>query len=376
MLLFWSAPERGKSRTGKAVAYCSYRGLHIVDLREANLFRYSQDFHSTLFIDMMDLWKKAERNQSQDILLLRYEKGAKVARVLYPEKGPFKDMVYFDVYGPTVMATNEPVHHILDTRCLPVSMPNKPKDYENPTPEKLMEIRERLTAWRARVMNKPLPNIETIPGISGRLWDISRPLFQVCQMVCPSYWELLKMAILEIAGERIEEKRETIEGQIVGVIKDLSPEIVPDWNIQIQDIVDRMNEKRPEGHKLTPRYVGQKIKALSLRKRRINTGYQVELTKSALHTLLTQFGFEYSINDTPSETFTTFINTHKSKKSESYGVNVGVNVSECSPECSPGESKGNQEVVNVVNVSEHSTEGNENKKEGLFQVMDDGQLTY
>lgn len=380
MLLFWSAPERGKSRTGKAVIYCSYRGIHIVDLREANLFRYSQDFHSTLFIDMMDLWKKAERNQSEDILLLRYERGAKVARVLYPEKGAFKDMVYFDVYGPTVMATNEPVHHILDTRCLPISMPNKPKDYENPTPEKLMEIRERLTAWRAKVMNKPMPMVETIPGINGRLWDISRSLFQVCQMVCPSYWEMLKMAILEIAGERIEDKRETIEGQIVGVIKDLSPEIVPVWNIQIQDIVERMNEKRPEGHKLTARYVGQKIKALSLRKRRTNTGYQVELTRFTLHTLLTQFGFEYPINDTPSEMFTTFTDTQNQMKSESCGVNVGVNISECSPEpspeCSPIKSIENQEVVNMVNVGERSTEGKENKTGSLFQVLPDGQEIY
>jgi hypothetical protein len=119
-------------------------------MREANLFRYSQNFHATLFIDLMDLWKKAERNQSEDILLLRFERGAVVGRVLYPEKGAFKDMVYFDVYGPTVMATNEPVHHILDTRCLPVSMPNKPENYENPTPEKLM---------RARVMGQHLPKL-------------------------------------------------------------------------------------------------------------------------------------------------------------------------------------------------------------------------
>ena len=376
MLLFWSAPERGKSRTGKAVSYCSYRGIHIVDLREANLFRFSQDFHATLFIDMMDLWKKAERSQSQDILLLRFEKGAKVPRVLYPEKGSFKDMVYFNVYGPTVMATNEPVHHILDTRCLPVSMPNKPRNYEDPTPEKLIEVRERLTAWRARVMNKPLPMVETIPGINGRLWDISRPLFQVSQMVCPSYLETLKMAVLEIAGERIEEKSETIEGQIVGVIKDLSPESAKDWNIQIQHIVDRMNDKRAEGHKLTARYVGQKIKALSLKKRRTNAGYQVELTRSAFNTLLTQFGFEYSTQDTPSETFTTFTDTHSQTNSQGFGVNVGVHVSDCSPECSPVKNKENQEVVNIVNVSERSIEGRENKTKNLFTVLPDGQFIY
>jgi hypothetical protein len=102
-------------------------------MREANLFRYSENLRSALFFDMMNLWKTAERNQTTNIFLLRYEKGAKVARVLYPEKGPFKDTEYYDVYGPTIMATNEPVHHILDTRCLAISMPNKPGDYANPT---------------------------------------------------------------------------------------------------------------------------------------------------------------------------------------------------------------------------------------------------
>src|SRR3990172_9879953 len=44
MILFYAVPERGKSRTGKAAIYISFRGIHVVDLREANLFRYSQDF--------------------------------------------------------------------------------------------------------------------------------------------------------------------------------------------------------------------------------------------------------------------------------------------------------------------------------------------
>jgi len=71
MLLFWAVPERGKSRTGKAIIYVVFRGVHLVDLREANLFRYSEDLKATLFLDIMDLWKKAERNRAEDILLLR-----------------------------------------------------------------------------------------------------------------------------------------------------------------------------------------------------------------------------------------------------------------------------------------------------------------
>src|SRR4030067_2586284 len=116
MILFYAVPERGKTRTGKAAIYIAYRGVHCVDLREANLFRFAQDLRATLFIDIMDLWKKAEKNGSEDILLLRCEKGAKATRVIYPEKGAFRDTVYDSVSGPTFIATNQPVHKILDTR--------------------------------------------------------------------------------------------------------------------------------------------------------------------------------------------------------------------------------------------------------------------
>jgi hypothetical protein len=380
MLLFWSAPERGKSRSGKAVAYCSFRGIHIVDMREANLFRYSQNFHATLFIDMMDLWKKAERNQSEDVLLLRFERGAVVGRVLYPEKGAFKDMVYFDVYGPTVMASNEPVHHILDTRCLPISMQNRPRNYENPTPEKLRDIRERLTAWRAKVMGHHLPEVEVVPNIDGRLWDISKPLFQVCKMVCPSNEGMLRSAILEMAGQRVEEKQESMEGQIIGILKDLSPDgLLSEWSISLDDIQTRMNEKRPEGHKLTSRYIGQKIKSIGLKKRRTNAGYQVEVVQSAFDILLSQFGFANISDSTPPETFTTLTDAHRSTDSEGYGVNVGVNVQgdihnvhQTFTEEKADISKGCEHSE----LGEHSPENTDNKINNLFEVMDDGQFTY
>ena len=125
MILFYAVPERGKTRTGKAVIYIAYRGVHCVDLREANLFRFAQDLKATLFIDIMDLWKKAERNGSEDILLLRYERGAKATRVIYPEKGAFKDTVYYDIYGPTFIATNQAIHKILNSRSIPITMPNR-----------------------------------------------------------------------------------------------------------------------------------------------------------------------------------------------------------------------------------------------------------
>lgn len=292
MILFYAVPERGKSRTGKAVSYLSYRGVHVVDLREANLFRFAQNLKATLFFDLMDLWKKAEKNGAEDILLLRYEKGAKATRVIYPEKGAFKDTVYYDVYGPTIIATNEPLHKILDSRGINITMPNKPGNYENPTPEKASDIKARLTAWRARVMNRPLPVIEPIEGISGRLWDISRPMFQVCKMVYPEGFNDLVIALKEVAGQRIEDKKASIEGQIVGILYELSSEGLPEWTVKTSEIISKLNENRQESHKLTSQYLGRKLKAIGLNTRKLHGYSEVKLNLSDFNILLTQHGLE------------------------------------------------------------------------------------
>lgn len=291
MLLFFAVPERGKSRTGKSITYISYRGIHVVDLREANLFRFSQNLQATIFFDLMDLWKKAEKNGAEDILLLRYEKGAQASRVIYPEKGAFNDMVFYDVYGSTLIATNETVHKILGTRCIDITMPNKPGDYENPTPEKAQELKERLTAWRARVMDCSLPEIELIKGIDGRLWDISKPLLQVCKLINPGVYEDLKSSLLNVASRRTEDKKDTFEGQILTVINKFSPKNTPSWTIKTSEIVNELNKDKIE-RKFTSQYVGKKLKAMGIHTRHIHGISELVLSASDFNTLLTQYGVD------------------------------------------------------------------------------------
>lgn len=292
MIYFYAVPERGKSRTGKSIVYVSYRGIHTIELREANLFRFSQNLKATIFFDLMDLWKKAEKNGAEDILLLRYEKGAQVSRVIYPEKGAFKDTVYYDIYGPTLIATNEPVHKILESRCISITMPNRPGNYENPTPEKAQELKGRLTAWRAREMNRPLPEINTIEGLGGRLWDISKSLLQICKLVYPQGFDELKGALLEVAGTRIEDKKQSIEGKIIAILHTLSPKEDSEWVIKTSDIIAELNRNKSDTQKLTPQYVGKKLKAMGIRTRHVHGMSECVLKISEFNTLLSQYGIE------------------------------------------------------------------------------------
>lgn len=292
MLLFFAVPERGKSRTGKSMAYVSYRGIHLVELREANLFRYSQDMRATLFFDIMNLWKKAEKTGTEDILLLRCEKGAIAARVLFPEKGAFEDTRHYEIFGSTILATNEAVHKILDTRCIPITMPNRPGNYENPVPKMGQEMKERLTAWRAGVIDNPLPEMQSVEGINGRLWDISKSMFQVCKLVYPEGLTTLKNALLAVAAQKKEDKKVGIEGQIIEAIDKLSSDkkTLPEWEVPHSKLLELLNDNRPEQHQLTPQYLGRKLKAIGINTRKVQGYSEIQLNKLEFNTLLVQYG--------------------------------------------------------------------------------------
>lgn len=292
-LLFYAVPERGKSRTGKSVSYVAFRGEHLIELREPIIFRATEYMHGTLFFDLLDVSKKAEQSRSEDILLLRAEKGVKCKRITNPDLGPFLDTTHYDIYGPTIIATNEPLHKILDTRCLPIIMPNRPGNYENPRPEFGLELKERLTAWRARHLTTRFINLQPIPGISGRLWDISKPLFMIATILKKQTVTLLA-AVKAIAGEKSESRQETPEGRLVRIIQELTEDngfdLRDEWSLSVSNIRGKFNEGRSEGHLASAQWIGLRLKSMSIRNRHVNGYSEIVLTQQEYRTLLDQYG--------------------------------------------------------------------------------------
>lgn len=293
-ILFNAVPERGKSRTGKSVIYVAFRGIHLVELREATIFRYSQYLHGTLFFDLMDISKKAERGNSDDILLLRAEKGAKCCRIQNPDDGPFNDMVYFDIYGPTIISSNETLHHILETRCLPITMPNRPGNYENPRPELALELKERLTAWRTKHLFTTFADMEPIEGISGRLWDIAKPMLFVNSLL-PVDSRILTESILAIAGEKEESRKNTVEGRLVAIIKDITSEFAlhrfVEWSIKVSDIRARYNQGKPENRHASSPWIGKRLKSMSFHNRIVHGYSEIRITADEYAMILKQYRY-------------------------------------------------------------------------------------
>lgn len=272
-LWFYAVPERGKSRTGKAMIYLAWRGVHVESLRDAYIVRMAHNFGASLFFDCMDLWRKAEKQGTEDVLLLRFEKGARVPRVLYPERGPFKDTVYFKMFGPSLIATNKEVNQILSTRAVQINMPSSRRRFDKDIrPQDALELKARLTAFRARHMFSSLPDAKK--PTNGRLGDIMRPLLQIVKLVCPEEEESFKGLLSEIQASRMLEKSGGWEAKIIGSIVGLVDQVesgLPPLLPQ-KTILESYNEDVRENYQLSSQGLGHRLKALGFESKKMGDG--------------------------------------------------------------------------------------------------------
>lgn len=266
-----AVPERGKSRMGKALTYLSYRGAVVETLRESNIIRLATDCRASIFFDTMGFWRKVERNQSEDVVLGRYEKGGVVPRVLWPERGPFKDTRHYAIFGPTILATNEALHNILETRAVIINMPETSRAFtQNVAPELALPLKERLTAFRAYYLNKTLPEVPK-PSQS-RLGDILQPLYQIVRLVRGKEGDLAFLEFVSrVEEDRRMERSDTLEAQVVRTIVALESE-VERGILPVKLITNTLNATRPEKKQLTPQRVGRLLNSLALNKCRTSDG--------------------------------------------------------------------------------------------------------
>ncbi len=254
--------ERGKSRQGNSIAWVSYRGIVTETLQEANLFRWSDSLHCTLFFDVRDIVGKAERRGSDDILLGRFQRhGAKVARVLDPQAGPFDGVSYFDVYGPTVMALNEPLKEPYLSRSIVIVPPEATGKYPNFGPQQALPLKERLVAFRARHLSRPLPEVQK--PVDGRLGDSLQPFGQIAAIVSEALASGFPDIAKAIARERAAKRSETREARLISAVEEVAG-IYGD-ELPINEISDVYNVGLTEKARLSEESIGRRLKGMGFK---------------------------------------------------------------------------------------------------------------
>ena len=260
ILYFLGLPEKGKSRTLKALTYSAYRGLRKISITDAGIVRDSTNLNATLLLDMMDLWKKVDKSGSEDVFLNRPERGATVSRVNRPEKGPFLDTDYFDVFVATTFATNEVINDILETRAIPIIMKNSKRKFPaRLTPKLGLPLRERLIAWRATTYYQRLPQKEAIAR--GRLGDITLPLYELSLVVSPHKTELFKKLVEDIKNSKRKDRSEGENGEVLKAVI-AEREMVKNSLIKNTFILNKFNEDKGDREKWTAKRMANRLKTM------------------------------------------------------------------------------------------------------------------
>ena len=290
ILGFFSIPERGKTRTGRAIVNVSYRGITIVTLREPLILRLAKDHRATIFFDISDLWKKAEAAGVEDILYNRYEKGGEVGRVLYPERGAFQDTVYYDVSGATLFATNKPVNDVLESRTVQVIMPQATRSFEQDILlQDGLPFKERLVAFRARWMDRQLP--EMSKPCLGRLGDVLKPINQIVRICCPDdSW--FGPFVAGVERNRRQSRSESEDARIIQAIL-AARSSLKHGHVFNEDVLSKLNKDVPLSERISPQALGKTTSSMGFRKyasgQKRGFYWDAELLKS----LCQRYGLEY-----------------------------------------------------------------------------------
>jgi hypothetical protein len=295
-LCFYAVAERGKTRTGKGIVNIAYRGITIISLNEAYIFRGARLYSATMFFDITDLWYTAKNKGSIDILLGRFQQGSIVPRVIHPELGDFDDTEYYPVFGPTVFASNEPVEYVLESRAISIQMPETREKFDDEIlkPINAMPLKERLVAFRARHIKKALPEVEK--PVVGRMGDILRPLRQIVHMVCPEKEASLNVLFSEFEKSRRGHNIYSLEARILMSMQSLYAKM--EYSVlPIKAIAADLNEDS-DGRRdyITCQKVGRRIRALGFQDAKTNNGSAGVLWNEAL---MNQLLFRYGLKESP-----------------------------------------------------------------------------
>jgi hypothetical protein len=292
IMCFYAVPERGKSRTTKGMVNVAYRAITTENLRESYLIRITQDYGATVCFDVTDFSKKTRHEGSDDVFLLRFERGAKVARVNRPEAGKHRDIDYYEIFAPTIICTNEQLDHILDTRAITCVMQDSARPFQNDVRAKdALPNRERLTAFRARHMGTELPKVEK-PS-SGRLGDILRPFRQVIKLVKPSWENEFMNWVEDIKEDRLSVKQDSFEGQLLKAVHANFGKRLPDDRMFVSDVTAIINRSRSQHRPLTPALVSNKLRSLGFKRgTKHNKGNTIECSDVVFYQIADSYGIK------------------------------------------------------------------------------------
>lgn len=262
ILYFFADKERGKTRTAKGLIYIARRGIMTETLREANLIRWSRDHKATLLFDVKNFVRKLEISQSEDLIYGRAERGVVASRVLFPEKGAFRDTVRFEVFGATIVTSNKMLDEIGASRSIVLEMKPSDKIFNfEPTKKNALPFRTKLMGMRLAHLNNEFVKVHKEE--TGRIEDMLLGYRAMILTLFPDKMSIYKNLKKIVKGQKVENALDSFEAQLLQIIIFKGNEVESGTRVLTHDIIcSEYNNGKPERWHLTPISLGKTLKAM------------------------------------------------------------------------------------------------------------------
>lgn len=229
ILFMCSEPNHGKSHVLQFIAWNGYRGKWYRSFNLPNCIRYNDAYQSLICLDVFDFAEVVKTSGSMDFVLGKIERGSKIPRVNKPSAGRYEQIDEYDPYGMLIVGSNSPIPGnltALKSRVLPIEnvlLKNKAL-IKKPDNASMFEIyRSRLTAWKAKAMQKTLKVREHI-DLEGRLFNMGEAFLMVLNDAYPQAYDPLVAYLRKQERNRLRDKSDSGEAAMLSVIRMIAME--------------------------------------------------------------------------------------------------------------------------------------------------------
>jgi hypothetical protein len=152
--------------------------------------------------------------------------------------------------------------------------------------EDLLELKERLIAFRACLLGESLPEAEK--PVPGRLGDIIQPLFRVSKLLPDEAYEGLNNLIQSFEEERKNDEAETLAGRIAQALYDCQYEVVNE-RLPVEKITEKLNEGIDERFHVAPQTIGRELSAMGIDRKKSGGKMQIIFDKNKMNNIWDRF---------------------------------------------------------------------------------------
>jgi hypothetical protein len=166
------------------------------------------------------------------------------------------------------------LHEPYLSRSIVIVPPEASGKYPNITPLQALPLKERLVAFRAHYLGKPLPQVGK--PVDGRLGDSLQPFWQIAKLIGGEISNEFPDLANTLASERASERAESKDAKLILVLEDAFEEGDSE-KVSVKRITEIYNEGIPEKSQMSEEKIGRRLTGLGFKPARLTGGERARL---------------------------------------------------------------------------------------------------